>query len=149
MISMELMGAEELEARFVETAKDTSSELGKALNAAALMVKATAQKSIKKQGPGRADTRYQPKRNVVAASPGNSPNDDRGGLAKGIMVSTGRSMITKERVALVRSTANYSLALENGTGNMKPRPFMKPALNKNRAKIKKLISKAVSEGFGN
>jgi HK97 gp10 family phage protein len=42
-------------------------------------------------------------------------------------------------VGQIISAAPYSKALEFGTVNMQPRPFMQPALNKNKNKIVKMF----------
>lgn len=143
MIKMEIQNEDKLEARLKAIQSETPIAMRKAINAAALMVKSTAQDSIKKQSPGAKYRRYEPPRTGVASSPGSAPNDDRGNLVKNIIAGTGYAMATKGYEAEVRSQAPYSMDLEYGTGDMKARPFMKPALEKNRKKILAMITKAV------
>lgn len=146
MITVELNGDDEIQAKFKSIISNTPISTRKAINAAALMVKATAQKSIKLQTAGESYTRYKPTREGLAARPGDAPNDDRGDLVKNIKVSSGTGIRTKEYFALVRSQAPHSKPLEYGTKDMKDmkaRPFMKPALAENQAKIREMIARAV------
>ena len=142
-ISIELKGREELEAHFGEIETGTPIAMRKAINAAALMVKASAVKLVKTKSPGKTETRYDPKRKHVVSRGGDAPNTDRGNLIRNIIVSSGVSIATKKYEALVRSQAPYSKSLEFGTKDMKKRPFMKPALDKNRKKIFAMVKQAL------
>ena len=46
----------------------------------------------------------------------------------------------------VESRADYSVYLEFGTKDMQPRPFMQPALESQRAKIKALFKRLKARG---
>lgn len=144
-VEVTLEGKEELDRRYQDIASETPIAMRKAINAAALMVKNTAIRSIKNQTPGEAYTRYDPKRTGMASRGKSAPNEDRGGLVRGMLVTTGASVITKKYEALVRSQAPYSLALEKGTGDMEKRPFMQPAIDANREKISNLVKRALRE----
>jgi HK97 gp10 family phage protein len=77
--------------------------------------------SIQERSPGTQQTRYGPRRNVIAANPGLPPNTDIGTLVNGITVANrGRFQ------QAVISQAEYSEALEFGTRHMAARPFMTP-----------------------
>ena len=84
--------------------------------------------SVQEQSPGRPDTRYGPRREVVAAGPGEAPNSDTGYLVN----MTGAQ---SERVnqAEAFSSASYADALEFGTHKMAPRPAMGPAFDQTKA----------------
>ena len=92
---------------------------------------------------GPESTRYNPKRTIRVSAPGDAPAGDTGFLANNIhLVLDGDSM-----GADVESRADYSAALEFGTRNMAARPFLQPALEKGRAKYKRLFSNAVKDGI--
>lgn len=143
MIDITIEGKDELESKFKDIESDTPLAMRKAINASALMVKSSAQKSIQRRSPGEAYTRYSPKRTGLASRPGDAPNTDQSTLVKNIKVSTGTSIATKQYTAIVRSQAPHSKPLEFGTADMKARPFMKPALDKNRDKILKMVAQAL------
>ena len=84
--------------------------------------------SVQEQSPGRPDTRYGPRREVVAAGPGEAPNSDTGYLVN----MTGAQ---SERVnqAEAFSSASYADDLEFGTHKMAPRPAMGPAFEQTKA----------------
>jgi HK97 gp10 family phage protein len=46
-------------------------------------------------------------------------------------------------IGQIRSSAPYSKHLEFGTVNIMPRPFMQPALEKNKAKIKRKFNQGI------
>jgi HK97 gp10 family phage protein len=74
------------------------------------------------------------------SAPGAPPNRDTGLLDNSIeTVQTGP--LTVE----VSSNAPYSKALEFGTSKMAERPFMRPALQKKRAAVQRLIKAAVAK----
>lgn len=92
-------------------------------------------------GGGKTYKKYNPKRTHNASAAGEAPNTDTGFLASNIFVTYSVDKLT----AFVTSRAKYSAALEYGTSQMKERPFMVPALEQNKKKIKKLIDKALSK----
>lgn len=106
-------------------------------------VRNTAVKSINDhQSSGETYVKYNPKRIHTASSAGNPPNTDTGYLANNIHVSIDRDGLG----ASVESRADYSEALEFGTSKMAARPFMQPALEENRAKIKAMFSRLKARG---
>ena len=71
----------------------------------------------------------------TASRPGFPPNTAEGNLARNIYVK-----IDNDRLGVsVESRAKYSENLEFGTSKMAARPFMQPALEENRNKIKRLF----------
>lgn len=104
------------------------------------MVEKTAQESIKNKGTGRSYTR----RGIThtASAPGQPPATDSGFLGQNITMNV-KSMPNGTIVGQVISAAPYSKALEFGTTKMMARPFMQPALEKNRRKIEALFKKGI------
>ena len=84
--------------------------------------------SVQEQSPGRPDTRYGPRREVVAAGPGEAPNSDTGYLVN--MTGTQSERVNQ---AEAFSSASYADALEFGTHKMAPRPAMGPAFDQTKA----------------
>ena len=84
--------------------------------------------SVQEQSPGRPDTRYGPRREVVAAGPGEAPNSDTGYLVN--MTGTQSERVNQ---AEAFSSASYADALEFGTHKMAPRPAMGPAFDQVKA----------------
>lgn len=78
-------------------------------------------------------------KNHVPSAPGQPPNQDTGVLAGNI--ETTRASKLRVRVT---SKAGYSSALEFGTSKMAARPFMRPARDKMRPQIEKLLADAVT-----
>ena len=76
----------------------------------------------------------------VPSLPGQPPNNDTGVLANNIeTLETGPFHVT------VSSNARYSAALEFGTSKVAARPFMEPALQKNKKRITKRVAAAVNQ----
>lgn len=74
----------------------------------------------------------------VPSLPGEPPNADTRFLDTNIQTEIGGPTHVN-----VESKAPYSAALEFGTSKMAARPFMRPALQKKRAEVVKLVGKAV------
>tara|TARA_R100000426_G_scaffold47896_1_gene35591 strand:- start:165 stop:578 length:414 start_codon:yes stop_codon:yes gene_type:complete len=72
-----------------------------------------------------------------ASAPGQAPATDTGFLQSNIVLNIEASGL----VANVESRAKYSKFLEFGTVKMKARPFMFPALEENKPKIRRLFAK--------
>lgn len=75
----------------------------------------------------------------VPSKPGEPPNNDTGILAGNIRVSKQGPLHTR-----VSSEAPYAAFQEFGTSRMAARPYMAPALQKNRADIVRDVAKAVN-----
>ena len=109
---------------------------------ATLMVEGTAKESIQKGGTGILYEKYTPRRSHRASAPKEPPATDTGFLVSQISMN-----VKKEAngviVGQVISAAPYSAHLEFGTTNMTERPFMQPALEKNRRKIQALFNQGI------
>ena len=110
----------------------------KVLNSSALLVEGSAKESIQR---GIKSGKTYRRGSVVhqASAEGEAPATDTGFLVSNIthqFAKKGKTMASK-----VLSKANYSEFLEFGTRNMGARPFLQPALEKNRAAIKQKFIK--------
>lgn len=74
----------------------------------------------------------------VPSRPGEPPNNDTGVLANNI-----ETVQVEPLKVVVSSNAPYSAPLEFGSSRMQPRPYMAPALEKNR----KYITQAILTGI--
>lgn len=95
-------------------------------------------------GTGRVYTR-RGKRHQASA-PGEPPARDTGRLMESIAVlsrATPNELVSTvgPREAAFKKRAPYPVFLEFGTRRMKPRPFMRPALERFRQKIKGVIAR--------
>jgi HK97 gp10 family phage protein len=109
------------------------------------LVRNTAVESIlsgNKSGATR--TLYNPRRTHTASAQGEAPANDTGFLASQISTDV-KTHQNGEVVGRIISSAPYSKALEFGTTKMMARPFMQPALEKNRRKIRAMFKKGVTK----
>jgi HK97 gp10 family phage protein len=143
-VSMKIVNGKKFASNFERRAGRVSINLKKAVRQAATETRNTAVKSIL-QNPraGSQVTRYNPTRTIKTSAAGDAPASDTGFLASNI------HLIFKDQgfLAEVESRADYSAALEFGTIKMRARPFLQPALEEGRKKIKALFSKAVKSGM--
>lgn len=77
-------------------------------------------------------------KNHVPSAPGEPPNNDTGVLANSIETN----LITQTKVE-VSANAPYAAAQEFGNDVLPERPYMRPALQKNRGNIARLIKEAI------
>lgn len=131
------------EAEFKRNMDRLSRKFGKEIAEAAIkggeMVRTTAIKSIQSQSPGRVVMRETEGGNPVqhiASNPGEPPNTDTGRLASSVQVDV------EAKEVFVGSTLHYAGDLEFGTSIMQPRPWLNPALESNRNRVRKLFRDA-------
>lgn len=105
---------------------------------ATMLVQNEAKESLGKKGSGRIYQKYNQRRVHQASSAGDPPATDTGFLRSNITMNV-KKRANGAVVGQIVSAAPYSQALEFGTTTMMPRPFMTPALEKNRRKIQKLF----------
>ena len=105
-----------------------------------MMVQNTAKESILKGGTGRLYEKYEPRRTHRASAPNQPPASDTGFLVSQITMDVA-TKADGSVVGQIISAAPYSKPLEFGTVNMQPRPFMQPALRKNKSKILQIFKK--------
>lgn len=137
-LKFKLLGRRKFEARMQAEQNAKISAITKAVARGAQFVHADAVRSVQR-GPktGEIYGRHQ------ASAPGEAPATDTGNLASNILVDIIPGSVDIE--AKVISRAPYSIALEFGTKNMEPRPFMRPAFEKNKKRIQDLIARMVRD----
>lgn len=96
-------------------------------------VESVVQKSIREKGTGRTYKRAGVPPHT-ASEAGSPPAKDEGFLSQNITIDIS-SKKNGSVVGQIISSAPYSKALEFGTVNIQPRPFMQPALRKSKKKI--------------
>lgn len=136
MIRTRIQGLEGLTKRLGGTGAKARRLMQKRMQRAVLLVQNEAVRSIQSGGTGQAVVRYNPTRRHVASAPGSPPATDTGHLVANI--STDVEVVgRREVVGSVISGASYSKALEYGyaPNNLEPRPFMRPALEKQKTKV--------------
>lgn len=117
--------------RLKRMAKRTPQEITKALYAVGQRIELDAEKSITDGSISGAMH--------VPSRPGEPPNADTRFLDSNIETEIGGvGLVT------VTSKAPYSAALEYGTGKMAARPFMRPALERQREKIPKALAAIIN-----
>jgi HK97 gp10 family phage protein len=90
-----------------------------------------------KGGTGVTYQKYNPRRQHTASQAGEPPASDTGFLVNNIT-----SNVKKQDTAVIGqiiASAPYAGHLEFGTRFIEPRPFMQPALERNRPKIKRIF----------
>mgnify|MGYP003631025197 FL=1 len=118
----------------------------KAAVTSAELVRSTAIKSIQSATMGKEVTRHTSagqSYSHTAAKAGGAPNSDTGALVNSIQVELKGSGLGKG--VGVGTRLDYGRWLENGTKKMKARPWLNPALEANRANIKKLMGREIDK----
>ena len=104
------------------------------------LVRNTAVQSILQGGKsGRVYEKYEPRRTHQASRAGEPPASDTGFLAS--QITTEVKIKDDKVVGQIIASAPYAVHLEFGTTNMLARPFMQPALKKNKNKILEIFKK--------
>ena len=81
----------------------------------------------------------------TASREGFPPNSDTGTLANSIQFEFDRS--ETEIVGYVGTNLKYGLNLEFGTSTIKPRPWLRPAFEKNKEKFYKSCEQAIKKAL--
>lgn len=139
---MSVTGTEELTRNMQKMAERYGKAVADALFVSGKVVEGDAKRSIQTQSAGDTVTRYRSgggSYQHVVSSPNSAPNTDTGALVRSITTE-----VISEDV-FVMTGLEYAPHLEFGTINMQPRPFLNPALEKNRRRISKLISDAMKK----
>ena len=105
------------------------------------LVKETVLDSLRSGGTGITYQKYNPRRQHTASAQGEPPASDTGFLVGSI------SSNVKKRgtsvVGQIIASASYAPHLEFGTSTIRPRPFMQPALESNKSKIRILEKRMI------
>lgn len=94
-------------------------------------IAAIVDNSLRQKGTGRVYKRGA--RTHTASAPGNAPASDTGRLRGA--VDTQVTVTSREVIGTISANTEYALPLELGTSKMAARPFLRPAIEKNKAKI--------------
>ena len=103
------------------------------------IVEGHAKQSIMKGGTGITYQKCNPRRQHTASAKGEPPASDTGFLVSNITSSVKQQGTSV--VGQIVASAPYAPYLEFGTSTIDPRPFMQPALERNRPKIKRIFKK--------
>ena len=141
-VKLFVRGHEELSKKYYAHATRLGEVTNKQLSAIGKMLKSDVIKDIKKINGNRTETRYNPQRTVTVSKEGKSPNHDRGRLVRGIRAFVKRGAKGKYNLEF-QSRAPYALDLEFGTRNMSARPYMRPALKRNKKRIRSMLASGV------
>ena len=126
--------------RYDAAVKDYTSDLKQLVGRAANLVRNTAVTSINQGAKsGVVYEKYNPRRTHRASAAGEPPATDTGYLVSNIFTN----IDTDGLGASVESRAGYSSFLEFGTSKMAARPFLQPALEENKPKIRRLEQQMV------
>ena len=121
---------------------DYEPQVRQLIGRAGNLVRNTAVSSINQGAKsGVLYEKYNPRRTHKASAAGEPPATDTGFLVNNITIVM--DIADKGLSANVESRADYSSFLEFGTSKMAARPFMQPALEENKPKIKRLARQMV------
>ena len=123
-----------LKKRIVE---NPEKELMHLVQRSTTLVEGTAKESILSGGTGITYQKYNPRRQHTASAEGEPPASDTGFLVGSI--SSNLKKRGTSVVGQIIASASYAPHLEFGTSTIRPRPFMQPALERNRPKIKRIF----------
>jgi HK97 gp10 family phage protein len=132
-----ITGVDTVKKHFEKVAKEEVKALKKALLLSANLIKNDAVKSIREVSHSDKKVKCGKKWHTIS-KPGDAPNLDSGRLSGSIDIKI------HDTSAEVRANVNYAAALEKGTKKMGARPFLDPALEKNRKKINDIFGKEIS-----
>ncbi|CAB4176540.1 phge_HK97_gp10, phage protein, HK97 gp10 family [uncultured Caudovirales phage] len=137
-----MIGKDALKKRLKTLGEQSLKEVRIALNSAALAVERTAKTSVQR---GTKSGRIYKRKGIVhrASAPGEPPASDTGYLAAHITTVLDLDGLG----ANVESQAEYSRYLEFGTAKMGARPFLFPAFEQNKDRIKANLSAAIKRAL--
>lgn len=120
--------------------KGKKQNVKRAVFKSANIVRTTAVQSILTGAKsGRVYEKYEPRRTHQASRAGEPPASDTGFLAS--QITTEVKVQGDKVIGQIVASAPYAKHLEFGTTNMLARPFMQPALQKNKKNILKIFKK--------
>ena len=137
-MKMRLTGTDELRRALREFGINADREIAQIVNGTAQNIRTHAIKSIQRgTKSGIVYEKTSPKRTHKASAPGEAPATDTGLLANSIQADI------EGRQATVFTNTEYAPWLEFGTQDMEPRPFMFPAMEKERPKWEARLNRIV------
>lgn len=141
-MSVKIEGVDEVVKNLAALKGHYGKEIAEALVASGNDVRNTSIRAIQTMSSGRTVTRSREGGGTyqhVAAAAGNAPNTDTAKLVGSIQVEV------EEAAVFVGSTLKYSAALEFGSANMQPRPWLNPSVEANRRKIERRFKAAAAK----
>lgn len=140
-LSVSIQGLDKINKDFANYPDELESEVNAALLSIAKKIEGDAKASIQR---GPKTGKFYKRRGVThrASAPGQAPASNTGRLANSIIGKM------KGRLhAEISATTHYARFLEFGTRFIKRRPFMAPALMKNKDFIEKRITIAIKKAL--
>ena len=124
------------------------TEIGKALAKSCAVIQQTAMESMRDTQIDTSKTYYTHNKQIAhhPSVAGNPPAVDTGTLRRSITYNVNEKEMYGE-VGNTLADSPYGAYLEFGTSRMKPRPWLKPATEKNKTRILQFMSQAVEEGI--
>lgn len=147
MAKIEIEGGDQVKKALTEVYRAMSKDVANVVQATAATVRKDAIKSMRQASQGRTYQRGKKavakgyKRRHVASKKGDAPNIDRGRLVGSIKAVKGRTRLT----AYVGTNLDYGAYLEL----RKQRPWLLPALKRNKKTFDKLIQKVLKAKIKN
>jgi len=139
-MKMQLTGTEELKRALREFGLHADRQIQDIVRGTAQNVRSHAIKAVQRgRKSGEVYEKHQPKRTHRASAPGQAPATDTGALVRSIQADI------RGRSAEVAANVDYAVYLEFGTQDMEPRPFLFPALEKERPAWDRRLQKIVDE----
>lgn len=141
-VEVEIQGVEEVARNMAKLAKRYSRGTIEGAIEGAQLVRSDAIRSIQDQSPGDTVERSRAGGGTyehTAASEGEAPNTDTGRLVQSVQVDV------QPNAVLVGSSLDYAGFLENGTRRMGARPWLFPALERNKGAVEKLIGQKIQK----
>ena len=140
MTSVRLTGTKELKETLRRLGVNADKELSDAVRMTAQAIRNNAIKSIARgTKSGDVYEKTNPRRTHTASGAGESPATDTGRLVGSIRADIAG------KDASVSANTTYAAALEFGTRNMEPRPYMVPALEAERPAWQRRLEQAVDK----
>lgn len=129
---------------------NVTSEQGKAVAEGCALIQKNAQEIMEHTTIDTSKTYYKHNKTIGhhPSAEGNPPAIDTGNLRRSITYN----MISESEgeVGSLQATAPYGFFLEVGTSRMpRPRPWLKPATDMSKEKIKQIFTKLVDRGIKN
>lgn len=107
-------------ARIIKAGSKMTDTVGMKVAEATLMVHAETVRAVAKQSAGERQTRYNPRREVIASKPGDPPNVDFGVFLRSIQFEVD----PQKNVGYVGTNDKRGPWFEFGTRTMAPRPWL-------------------------
>jgi HK97 gp10 family phage protein len=140
-IKLSVVGLDELTATLAQYGQRAEKEISNVVRITAFDVEADAIKSIQRgTKSGRTYEKFKPRRTHRASAPGEAPAGDTGDLARRITAEKERELQWS-----VGTDLPYGRFLEFGTMKIAERPWLRPAIEKNRALFRKRIVVAIEK----